>query len=196
MDMDKILPLLYQKGLDVGTKLLGVIILWLVGRFVIGAIKKGVERSLRARSVEHTLIAYADSVVSVLLNILLVAVLLGFVGVETTSFAGLLAAAGLAIGAAWSGLLGNFAAGAFLVILRPFKKGDFVTVAGITGTVEEVGMFVTTLNTPDNIRTMVGNGKVFGDTISNFTTNPHRRVDRLCQLSHGADHKKAIAILT
>ena len=71
-----------------------------------------------------------------------------------------------------------------------------MTVAGVTGTVEEVGMFVTTLNTPDNIRTMIGNGKVFGDTISNFTTNPHRRVDRLCQLSHGADHKKAIAILT
>jgi small conductance mechanosensitive channel len=195
MDTEKLLPILYQKGLDVGSKLLGVVVLWIIGRFVIGAVKRGLERSLRARAVEATLIAYADSITSVLLNILLVAVLLGFVGVETTTFAGLLAAAGLAIGTAWSGLLGNFAAGAFIVILRPFRKGDFVTVAGVTGTVEEIGMFVTQLHTPDNVRTMIGNAKVFGDTIQNFSTNPFRRVDRTAQLAHGADHRKAMALL-
>ncbi len=195
MDFDKLMPVLYAKGLDIGTKLLGLIILWIVGRFVIRAIKRGVERSMRARAIEATLIAYAENVVSILLNIILVAVLLGFLGVETTTFAGLLAAVGLAIGAAWSGLLGNFAAGAFIMILRPFKKGDFVTIGGITGTVVEVGMFVTTLDTPDNVRTMVGNTKVFGDTVQNFSTNKSRRVDRLAQLAHGADHAKAITLL-
>lgn len=194
MDFEKLMPVLYAKGLDIGTKLLGLIVLWIIGRFVIRAIKRGVERSMRARAVEVTLIAYAESVVSILLNIILVAVLLGFLGVETTTFAGLLAAAGLAIGAAWSGLLSNFAAGAFIVVLRPFKKNDFVTIGGITGTVVEIGMFVTTLDTPDNVRTMVGNAKVFGDTVHNFSVNRVRRVDRLAQLAHGADHAKAIAL--
>jgi small conductance mechanosensitive channel len=105
MDIEKLLPILYQKGLDVGTKIVGLLILWIIGRVLIGFIKKALNRSLEARSVEATLISYADSVVNVLLNILLVATMLGFVGVETTTFAGLLAAAGLAIGTAWSGLL-------------------------------------------------------------------------------------------
>jgi small conductance mechanosensitive channel len=90
----------------------------------------------------------------------------------------------------------NFAAGAFLTILRPFKKGDFVTLSGgITGTVHEIGIFVTTIDTPDNIRTMIGNGKIFGDTIQNYTANPFRRVDRTAQLAHGADHALAIRLL-
>lgn len=196
MDMDKLLPILYARGIDLGAKIVGVFVLWIIGRIVIGAIKKGLDRSLRARSVEGTLISYADSVVSVLLNILLAAIILGFLGVETTTFAGLLAAAGLAIGTAWSGLLGNFAAGAFIVILRPFRKGDFVTVSGgVTGTVVEIGMFVTGIDTLEGVRTLVGNQKIFSDTIQNFTTNPVRRVERTAQLAHGADHKQAIKML-
>lgn len=103
-----------------------------------------------------------------------------------------MAAAGFAIGAAWGGLLANFAAGAFLVILRPFKVGDFVTAGGVTGTVQEIGLFVTTVNTPDNVQSFVGNNKVFSDTIQNFSTNPFRRVDLVAQLNHGTDHDDAI----
>ncbi len=195
MDTEALLNILYQKGVDVGSKLVGVIILWIIGRFVIRGVKSVLERSLRMRSVEKTLIGYADNIVTVLLNILLVAVLLGFVGVETTTFAGLLAAAGIAIGTAWSGLLANFAAGAFLVMLRPFKKGDFVSAGGFVGTVADIGMFVTSIDTMDNVRTMVGNGKIFSEPMQNFSTNPYRRVERSAQLAHGADHRKAIAIL-
>jgi small conductance mechanosensitive channel len=195
METEALLQVLYQKGVDVGGKILGVLVLWVIGRFVIRTVKALLERSLRARAVEKTLIGYADNIVTVLLNILLVAVLLGFVGVETTTFAGLLAAAGLAIGTAWSGLLANFAAGAFLVVLRPFRKGDFVSAGGFVGTVADIGMFVTTIDTMDNVRTMVGNGKIFSEPIQNFTLNPYRRVDRSAQLAHGADHAKAIAIL-
>ena len=93
---------------------------------------------------------------------MLVIAILGFFGVQTTSLAALIAAAGIAIGMAWSGLLANFAAGVFLVILQPFKVGDFVTAGGIMGTVHEVGLFVTYIDTLDNVRHIVGNGKIFG----------------------------------
>jgi small conductance mechanosensitive channel len=121
--------------------------------------------------------------------------LLGFFGVETTTFAALIAAGGVAIGVAWGGLLANFAAGAFIVFLRPFKVGDFVTAGGVTGTVDAIGLFGTTINTPDNVRTIIGNNKVFGDTIQNFSANPYRRVDLTATISTAVDHRQAIALL-
>lgn len=190
------LPIIYEKAIDLGIKLFGVILLWVVGRFVIGWIKGLIGKSLRFRKTDATVASYTESVVSVLLNILLIALLLGLLGVETTSLAGLLAALGLAIGTAWGGLLANFAAGAFMTILRPFKKGDFVTIAGgITGTVEEIGIFVTKIHTPDNVQVMIGNNKIFSDTIQNFSLNEYRRVDRTAQLAHNADHALAIRVL-
>ena len=141
------------------------------------------------------MLRYIGSVVTVTLNVLLVVGILGYFGIQTTTFAALIAAAGVAIGMAWSGLLANFAAGAFLVVLRPVKVGDFVRVGGVTGTVMELGLFTTTLNTPDNVQTIVGNNKIFGDTIQNYTTNPFRRVDLKSQLSGAADHQAAMALL-
>jgi small conductance mechanosensitive channel len=131
-----------------------------------------------------------------MLNIALVLGILGYFGIQTTSFAALIAGAGVAIGAAWSGMLGNFAAGAFMLVLRPFKVGDFVGIGGIVGTVKELGLFATTIITPDNVVTLVGNGKVFGDVISNFSTNPARRVERTAQLAGGVDVQDAIARFT
>jgi small conductance mechanosensitive channel len=115
--------------------------------------------------------------------------------VETTSFAALLAGAGLAIGTAWGGLLTNFAAGAFLVILRPYRVGDFVSAGDVTGTVRAIGLFVTTLDTPDGVQTHVGNGKILAGTIQNFTANDLRRVDLLAQLHYSVDVNDAIARL-
>jgi small conductance mechanosensitive channel len=140
-------------------------------------------------------VGFLGSAVAVTLNVVLVVALLGFFGVETTSFAALLAGAGLAVGTAWSGLLANFAAGVFLMILRPFKDGDFVTAAGVTGTVEEIGLFSTTINTPDNVRTFVGNNKILSDTLQNFSANPYRRVDLEAQLASSVDHAAAMRIL-
>jgi small conductance mechanosensitive channel len=125
----------------------------------------------------------------------LIVALLGFFGVETTTFAALLAAGGVAIGVAWGGLLANFAAGAFLVFLRPFKVGDFVTAGGVTGTVDAIGLFGTTINTPDNVQTIVGNNKVFSDTIQNFSANPYRRVDLTALINNEVDHHQAIRLL-
>jgi small conductance mechanosensitive channel len=135
------------------------------------------------------------SFITVALNIILVVAILGYFGVETTSFAALVAGAGVAIGAAWSGLLGNFAAGIFLLVLRPYQVGDYVGVGGIEGTVVELGLFGTTITTPDNVKTIVGNGKIMGGDIKNFSANPHRRVELVAQLAGSADAHKAIALL-
>ncbi|MCU1238677.1 MAG: MscS Mechanosensitive ion channel [Candidatus Solibacter sp.] len=130
-----------------------------------------VQKGLARQRLEPTLLRFTGNTIPVILNITLVIAILGYFGVQTTSFAALLAGAGLAIGTAWRGLLANFAAGIFLVVLRPFKVGDFISAAGITGTVEEVGLFVTTIDTPDNLRTFVGNNKLFSDNIQNYSAN-------------------------
>lgn len=180
---------------EVGLKILAAILFWFVGRWLIGLAAKAVRAGLGRQQLDPTVLRYVESIVTVTLNVLLVIGILGYFGIQTTTFAALIAGAGIAIGAAWAGLLANFAAGAFLIVLRPFKVGDFVTVAGVSGTVTEIGLFATTLNAADNIRTIVGNNRIFGDTIQNFTENSYRRIDLRCQLASSADHQAAIALL-
>lgn len=182
-------------AVDIGGKLLGAIALWIFGRIAIGVVKRAINARLLRDKTDPTLAKYADSAADLLLNLLLIIAVLSVFGVETTTFAGLLAAAGVAIGMAWSGLLANFAAGVFMVMLRPFRVGDLVEVSGELGFVEEIGLLVTTINTLDNIRTIVGNNAVFSGTIKNFTANPFRRVDLVAQLAHGVDHDAAIEAL-
>ncbi|MCC5636051.1 mechanosensitive ion channel family protein [Nostoc sp. CHAB 5844] len=185
------LALLTQFGL----KVIGAILLWMIAQRLIDLALKVLRRGFRSQNVEPTLINYLINIISVTLRIVLVVAILGFFGIETTSFAALLAAVGIAIGAAWGGLLANFAAGAFLIIFHPFKVGDFITAGGVTGTVTELGLFTTTINTPDNVMTIVANNKIFSDNIQNFSANPYRRVDLLAQLHHDVNHNDAIARL-
>jgi small conductance mechanosensitive channel len=192
MDFNQIgktaLDLLTQFGL----KIIGAIILWIVGQKLIDFAVKLLRRLFRNQQVDATLINYVVNIISVTLRIILVVALLGFFGIETTSFAALLAATGIAIGAAWGGLLANFAAGAFLILFRPFQVGDFITAGGVTGTVNEIGLFATSINTLDNVMTIVGNNKIFSDTIQNFSANAYRRVDLVAQLNHHVDHQDAM----
>ncbi|GGP26918.1 mechanosensitive ion channel family protein [Silvimonas amylolytica] len=178
-----------------GVKIIGAIIFWVVGRWLINFAVRMVERSLGSQNLDPTVLRYVGSIITVTLNVLLVIGILGYFGVQTTTFAALIAAAGVAIGMAWSGLLANFAAGAFIIVLRPFKVGDFVTVAGVTGTIKEIGLFVTAVNTPDNVLTLIGNNKIFGDVIQNYAVNEFRRVDLKAQLAGSTDHAAAIALL-
>ncbi len=180
---------------NVGLKVLGAIGLWIVGRWLIGLSLRLIGRGMTRQKIDPTLIRYFQSAIGALLNIALVVSILGFFGVETTTFAAFVAAAGVAIGMAWSGLLSNFAAGVFLVVLQPMKVGDFVTAGGVTGTVKEIGLFVTAIDTLDNVHTIVGNGKILGDTIQNFSHNSYRRVELTAQLAHGVDAQAAVAIL-
>lgn len=195
MDWNAMAQSFLTLAITFGLQLLGALVVWVVGRWLIGLAVRMVQAALTKQAVDPTVLRYIGSIVSVTLNIVLVVAILGYFGVETTTFAALIAACGVAIGLAWSGLLANFAAGAFLIVLRPFKVGDFITAGGVTGTVREVGLFTTTLDTPDNVHTIVGNNKIFGDNIQNFTVNAFRRVDLKAQLDHAADHAAAISLL-
>ncbi len=182
-------------AIALGIRVLEAIVLWIVGRWLIGVVLRMIGRGMTRQKIDPTLIRYMQNAVGALLNIVLVIAILGFFGVQTTSLAALIAAAGVAIGLAWSGLLSNFAAGVFIVILQPMKVGDFVTAGGVTGTVHEVGLFATSIDTLDNVRNIVGNAKIFGDVIQNFSTNPYRRVELTAQLAHGVDVHAAMDML-
>ncbi len=179
-----------------GWKLIGVIAVWIIGGWVIKALTKAIGKGLNTRKVDPTLTKYAEGSLNVALRVLLVVAIFGILGIETTSFAALLAAAGIAIGAAWAGLFGNFAAGVFLVFLRPFKVGDAITAGGATGTVVEIGLFTTAIDTPDNVRVYIGNNVIFSSNIQNYSTNPYRRVDLTAQLAHDVSPSDAIKRLS
>jgi small conductance mechanosensitive channel len=194
MDMHAVLQSAIPLLTALALKVVGAIILWIIGRQLINLARRLVVRSLKY-PFDQTVATYIGTAVSVILNITLIIAILGFFGIETTSFAALLAGVGIAIGAAWSGLLANLAAGVFLLILRPFKVGDFISAGGILGTVDEIGLFVTNLTTLDNVRTYVGNAKILGDNIQNFTAHPYRRVDLVTQLDDSVSHTEAIRLL-
>ena len=195
MNIESIKTFLGTTAIDIALKVLAALAFWIIGRWLIGRVIALMQAAMNRNHVDPTLTKYLGSIIAIALNIALVLGILGYFGIETTSFAALLAGAGVAIGAAWSGLLGNFAAGAFMLILRPFKVGDFVSIGGTVGTVHELGLFGTTIVTPDNVMTLIGNGKIFGDTIQNFSVLPVRRVERIAQLAHGVDPLDAIARL-
>jgi small conductance mechanosensitive channel len=194
-NLDQYKQLFATYGMAILTKIVAAIIFWIVGRWLIGLVGRMMKQAFEKQKLDPSLIRYIGSFVAVTLNIILVVAILGYFGVQTTTFAALVAGVGLAVGVAWSGLLSNLASGIFLIVLRPFKVGDFVTIGGITGTVMEIGLFATTVNTPDNVLTLIGNGKIFGDTIQNFTHNPFRRVELKCQLAGNADHVAAMELL-
>ena len=195
MDIAAMQTFLSTTAAELGIKAAAAIAFWITGRWLIGQVISGVQAGMNRSSVDSTLTKYLGSIIAVALNITLVLGILGYFGIQTTSFAAMLAGAGVAIGAAWSGMLGNFAAGAFLLVLRPFKVGDFICAGGVTGTVHELGLFGTTILTPDNVLTLVGNTKVFGDSVQNFSALPTRRVERTAQLAGGVDTLDAIARL-
>ncbi len=178
-----------------GLKVVGAIVAYIIGRMLIGFASSLVMKALERQKVEPTVIRYIGSVITVALNIILVVAILGYFGVETTSFAALVAGLGIAVGAAWGGLLSNFAAGAFILVLRPFKVGDYVVAGEVEGTVRMIGLFSTAIDTPDNVQTLVGNAKVMNGTIKNFSHNPYRRVELTAQLDHSVDPAAAIRLL-
>jgi small conductance mechanosensitive channel len=178
-----------------GLKIIGALIAWIVGRQLIKLAIRLMSAGLVRQKMDPTLLHYLRNIVNVTLTVILIVALLGYFGFETTSFAALIAGIGLAVGAAWAGLLANFAAGAFLIVLRPFKVGDYVKVTNVEGTVTEIGLFATTIMTADHVASFIGNNKIFQDTVQNFTTSPTRRVERTAQLAHTVDVHDAIGRL-
>lgn len=181
--------------LPMAWKLIGALAIWLGGRVAIRIFRTGLRQTMKARRLDVTLARYLDTGATAALQVIVLIAVLGVLGVETTSFAALLAAAGIAIGAAWSGLLSNFAAGLFLLTFRPFKVGDTIAAAGVTGRVREIGLFVTAIDTQDNVLTYVGNNRLFSENVQNFSANDCRRVDLTAQLPPGTDVDATISRL-
>jgi len=179
-----------------GLKVLLAIVIWVIGSMAVNAFTKVIRRMLNTRLLEPTLVNYAISAIQVGLRIFLVMGILEVCGVPTTSFAAMIGAVGVALGVAWSGLLSNFAAGVFLVVLRPFKVGDYISAAGQTGSITEVGLVTTTMLTDNNLRVTIGNNKLFSDIIINYNVQPTRRIDLRCQIAYGVDPSAAIARLS
>jgi small conductance mechanosensitive channel len=181
MSVEALLP----QVVEIGTRILGAVALWFLGRLGIKVIQSGAAKAMSHSGLDPTLHRWALSIIAIVLNFVLILAILGVFGIQTTSFAALLAAAGLAIGAAWAGLLANFAAGLFLILFKPFKVGDEVTIAGVTGTVAEIGVFSTAIDTDTNVRSIIGNGAISTHQIDNFSINPYRLTEVKVQLQSG-----------
>lgn len=193
IDWPLVVNYLSKNATDLVIKLAVAMAGWYIGRWIIKLLTRLLSRALlRAGQVDSNLSKYLCTIVSIVLTIGLALGVLGYLGVQTTSFAALIAGVGLAIGTAWGGLLTHFAAGAFLQVLRPFKVGDYISVSGAEGTVREIGLFSTTLLSADNVTTIIGNNKIYSDSIRNFSRQPHRRVDAVAKLAYSSDALAAI----
>jgi small conductance mechanosensitive channel len=178
-----------------GLQLAGALAVLIIGRFLCGIARKSIRRAMESRRVDPSLVPFVSNLVYfVLLAAVLIAVL-GLFGIETTSLVAVLGTAGLAIGLALQGTLANFSSGVMLLLFRPFHVGDFVDAAGVAGTVVEIGVFSTIMNTPDNVKIIVPNSGIFGATIKNFSANDTRRNDIVLGISYDDDISNAIAVV-
>ena len=172
-----------ENGLSFAASLATAIIIYLVGAWLAGVIRKAVVNSLHRRGTDQTIATYLANILHTLVLILVIITALGQLGIPTAQFAALIAAAGLAIGLALQGNLSNFASGFLLVFFRPFQRGDYLSAAGTEGTVDDIGVFTTTLTTLDNKKVIVPNSAITGGNIINFSANPKRVVIVPCTVA-------------
>lgn len=175
--------------------LVWAIIIFIVGKIASRMISNLVAKLMGKSRVDETLIKFCKSLTYIALMAFVVLAALEKLGVKTTSFAAIIAAAGLAIGLSLQGTLGNFAAGVMLIILRPFKVGDFIEGGGTSGVVEEIQIFSTRLKTGDNKEITVPNGQIIAGTITNYSAKPTRRIDLVIGVGYDDDLKKVRAVL-
>jgi len=178
-----------------GINIIGAIIILILGRIAAGIGRKIVKRILEKSKTDPAIVSFVGSMIYFLILIFAVLAALAKFGIQTASFVAILGAAGFAIGFALQGSLANFAAGVLILVLRPFKIGDFIDGAGVAGTVKDIQLFTTVLATPDNIKIMVPNGKLFGDTIKNISAFDTRRVDLVIGIGYTSDIQKAYDVM-
>lgn len=195
VDIEQLLPKLLDWGIEVGKDLLGAIIIYIVGRFIIKQVGRLLARILEKRKLEISVQTFLRSLVSILLNLILAFAIVSRLGVETTSFAALLASAGVAIGMALSGNLSNFAGGLIILVFKPFKVGDYIEGQNANGTVREIQIFHTILTTVDNKVIYVPNGALSSNAITNYTKQETRRAEWVFGVEYGEDFEKVKAVL-
>ena len=176
-------------GVSAGGRI-GAVIIFVVGRFLISFLRKMLARLLAKRHVDASIQSFVKSLVNILLTILLIIAVIGKLGVETTSFAALLASAGVAVGMALSGNLQNFAGGLIVLLFRPFKVGDWIESQGVSGTVREIQIFHTILTTADNKVIYIPNGALSSGTVTNYSREDTRRVDWVIGVEYGENYDK------
>ena len=177
-------------GVGAGGRIIGAVIIFVVGRFLISFIKKLVSKLLMKRHIDAGIQSFVKSLVNILLTILLIIAVIGKLGVETTSFAALLASAGVAVGMALSGNLQNFAGGLIVLLFRPFKVGDWIESQGVSGTVREIQIFHTILTTADNKVIYIPNGALSSGTVTNYSREATRRVEWIIGVEYGENFDK------
>jgi small conductance mechanosensitive channel len=178
-----------------GINIVMAIAIFIVGKFVVGMLVRLAKKIMQKAGVDNILINFVGSIISTILLLFVVIAALDQLGVETTSLIALIGAAGLAIGLALQGTLQNLASGVMLIIFRPFNDGDFVEAAGVSGVVETIGIFTTTMRSGDNREIIIPNGEIFGGTITNYSKRTTRRVDMVFGIGYDDDLKKAKEII-
>jgi small conductance mechanosensitive channel len=195
VDVEQLLSKLLDWGIEVGKDLLGAIIIYIVGRFIIKQVGRLLARILEKRKLEISVQTFLRSLVSILLNLILAFAIVSRLGVETTSFAALLASAGVAIGMALSGNLSNFAGGLIILVFKPFKVGDYIEGQNANGTVREIQIFHTILTTVDNKVIYVPNGALSSNAITNYNKQETRRAEWVFGVEYGEDFEKVKVVL-
>ena len=196
MPVDKIIEKLTSEAVDLVLKLLVAAIVFYIGKLIINRIHKSIKNLMIRRQVDRSLSIFILSALKVTLLFLLIIIVISILGIETSSFIALFASAGVAIGMALSGTLQNFAGGVLILLLKPYKVGDFIEVQGFTGTVKEIQIFNTILNTVDNKSMFIPNGGLSTGSIKNYSKEDYRRVDWTVNIAYGNDYdtaKNAIA---
>lgn len=182
-------------GVEYGMKLLGALAILIIGVWVAKQIKKVIIKLMGKSKVDPTLISFVASMAYVVMQVFVIVAALEKLNIKTTSFVAILGAAGLAVGLALQGSLANFAAGVLMIIFKPFKVGDLVEAGGVLGTVRDIGIFTTHVDTLDNKKTIVPNAKLTSDNITNYSANSTRRVDLIAGVSYSDDIDKARAAI-
>lgn len=188
--LDTLLNQAISLGVNAGKSILLAIVIFVVGRYVIKLINKLIANMLERRRVEPTIQSFLKSFTNILLTILLVITVISALGVNTTSFAALLASAGVAIGMALSGNLQNLAGGIILLLFKPYKVGDFIDAQGISGIVQEIQIFHTIIQTVDNKQIYIPNGALSSGSVTNYSVKELRRVDWTVSVEYGTDADK------
>jgi small conductance mechanosensitive channel len=182
-------------GTDLGLKILACIVVLIVGRIVIKWSKKLMTKSRFAKKTDPTVVTVLSHFVSAALYVLLVVIVIGILGIPTASIVAVIASAGVAIGLALQGALSNIAGGIMILILRPFKVGNFVDIGGFSGTVTDIGIFYTVLTTGDNKVVTIPNGNVMSGNVINYSTKETRRVDFVFGVAYGTDVDRVVELL-
>ena len=193
--METVVERLTEFATIYGLKVIGAIIILIVGRIVAGICRRAVRKILTRTKTDESIISFAGSLVYALVIVFVIIAVLQKFGVETASLVAVLGAATFAIGFALQGSLSNFAAGVMILLFRPYSVGDFIDAAGVTGSVKEIKLFTTVLASPDNIKIIVPNSKIFGDTIKNITAFDTRRVSVEVGISYGSSISKAVDVI-